>query len=116
MALFERQELGRQDGYRRSGWNSGEGGWGDVDQEQKNADYQGKLKWDPVALLGASHTFQAGLELGTQRSSYRRNTTYEQYTASVNTNTCNMVGGGVDTQFCSLATPWNAARTCAAST
>ncbi|MEG1116829.1 MAG: hypothetical protein RSE46_17475, partial [Janthinobacterium sp.] len=70
---------------------------------------QGKLKWEPLDWLGMSHTFQAGLELGTQTSSYRRNTTYEQYTASLNTNTCNMVGGGVDAQFCSLATPWNAA-------
>ena len=100
---------GVKTGTGASGWNSSEGGWGDVDQEQKNVDYQGKLKWEPLDWLGMSHTFQAGLELGTQTSSYRRNTTYEQYTASLNTNTCNMVGGGVDTQFCSLATPWNAA-------
>ena len=92
-----------------SAWNSGEGGYGDVDQEQENAQYQGKLKWEPVDWLGMSHTFQAGLELGTQRSSYRRNTRYEQYTGSFDINSCNRAGGGVDTQFCSLATPWNAA-------
>ena len=100
---------GVKTGTGATGWASNEGGWGDVDQEQENLDYQGKLKWEPLDWLGVSHTFQAGLELGTQQSSYRRNTTYEQYTASLNTNTCNMPGGGVDTQFCSLATPWNAA-------
>ncbi|MGK5080656.1 hypothetical protein [Janthinobacterium sp. HLX7-2] len=100
---------GVKTGTGATGWASTEGGYGDIDQEQETAQYQGKLKWEPITLLGMSHTFQAGLELGTQRSSYRRNTTYEQYTGSVNTNTCNMVGGGVDTQYCSLATPWNAA-------
>ncbi|NVI81171.1 TonB-dependent receptor plug domain-containing protein [Janthinobacterium sp. BJB401] len=99
---------GVKTGTGATGWSSNEGGYGDVDQEQESAQYQGKLKWESFALLGATHTFQAGLELGTQHSSYQRNTTYEQYTASVNTSTCNMVGG-VDTQYCSLATPWNAA-------
>ena len=100
---------GVKTGTGTSGWNSAEGGWGDVDQQQENADYQGKLKWEPLDLLGAAHTLQAGVELGTQRSSYRRNTRYEQYIGSLNTHTCAMLGGGIDTQFCSLGTPWNAA-------
>ena len=100
---------GVKTGTGATGWASNEGGYGDIDQEQESAQYQGKLKWEPLELLGMSHTFQAGLELGTQHSRYQRNTTYEQYTASANTATCNMLGGGVDTQYCSLATPWNAA-------
>lgn len=100
---------GVKTGTGATGWASNEGGWGDVDQEQENIAYQGKLKWEPLDLLGMSHTFEAGVELDYQRSSYVRHTQYEQYQASLNTNTCNMPGGAVDTQYCSLATPWNVA-------
>ncbi|MEG2034475.1 MAG: hypothetical protein RR376_27800, partial [Janthinobacterium sp.] len=89
---------GVKTGTNATGWASNEGGFGNVDQEQKNIDYKGKLKWDPVTFLGATHAFQAGLELGQQRSSYVRHTQYEQYQASVNINSCAMVGGGVDTR------------------
>jgi len=102
---------GVKTGTNATGWSSNEGGFGNVDQEQKNIDYKGKLKWDPVTLLGATHAFQAGLELGKQTSSYVRHTQYEQYQASLNINSCAMLGGGVDTEFCSMATPWNAAST-----
>lgn len=102
---------GVKTGTGATGWSSYEGGWGDVDQQQENIDYKGKLNWQPVSLLGATHTVQAGLELGKQRSSYVRHTQFEQYQASININSCELAGGGVDTDFCSLGTPWNAAST-----
>lgn len=88
--------------------NSGEGGWGDVDQSQENLTYQLKSDWKPFALLGLEHRLQAGLELDRQRSYYERKTPYEQYTASTNTTTCATAGGGVDTENCSMSTPYNA--------
>ncbi|THF56864.1 TonB-dependent receptor [Pseudothauera rhizosphaerae] len=102
------KDWGVQTGTGATGWMSYEGGWGDIDQEQETLTYQGKADWEPINLLGVEHRLQAGVELLRQEQTYHRKTTYTQYTASINTNTCNMVGGGVDTETCSLSSPWNA--------
>ncbi|THF64732.1 TonB-dependent receptor [Pseudothauera nasutitermitis] len=98
---------GVQTGTGATGYMSYEGGWGDIDQTQDSLSWQAKADWEPIRLLGVEHRFQAGFELSRQEQTYHRKTTYTQYTASVNTNTCNMVGGGVDTETCSLSRPWN---------
>ncbi|TDN47525.1 TonB-dependent receptor [Azoarcus indigens] len=90
-----------------TGWMSYEGGFGDVDQTQETVSYQAKADWEAFRLLGLEHRIQAGLELSHQRFDYERKTQYTQYTTSADTSTCNMVGGGVDTETCSLSTPWN---------
>lgn len=94
----------------RSGttWNSAEGGYGDIDQRQETLNYVGKVDWDAVALLGGLHKFQVGVEVENKSSFYERKTTYEQYTVPTLTANCNLASGGVDTEYCSTATPWNA--------
>ncbi len=89
--------------------NSFEGGYGSIAQTEDRLSYQMKAEVAPRQWLGLEHRLEAGLGIEHERYEYNRLNTYEQYTTSTNTTTCNMVGGGVDTEFCSLATPWNAA-------
>ncbi|ENO86923.1 TonB-dependent receptor [Thauera linaloolentis] len=103
----DEKDWGVQTGTAANGWMSFEGGWGDVDQTQESITWQTKADWEPVRLLGIDHHFQAGFELNRQEQSYHRKTTYTQYTVSADTATCNMAGGGVDTETCSLSSPWN---------
>jgi len=96
-------------GYQSSAttWNSSEGGYGDVNQQQETLNYTLKADWDAIALLGGSHRFQAGVELEKKSSFYERKTQYELYSVSTNTASCALAGGGVDTEYCSLAPTWN---------
>lgn len=89
--------------------NSGEGGYGDIDQRQDSANYTLKAQAKPLTLGGIGHNLRGGIELGDQRSFYERTTRYEQYTGSTNTTTCTLANGSLDTETCSLATPYNAA-------
>lgn len=103
------KDWGVQTGSGSTGWMSYEGGWGDIDQTQESYSYQLKSEWEPFFTLGVQHHLQAGIELSRQRWTYQRKTTYTQYTTSADTTTCDMVGGGVDTETCSLSSPWNSA-------
>jgi len=96
-------------GYKSSttAWNSSEGGFGDVNQQQETLNYTAKADWDAVNLLGGSHRFQLGLELEKKSSFYERKTQYEAYTVSTNTTSCTLVSGAMDSEYCSLATTWN---------
>lgn len=60
-------------------WNSGEGGWGNVEQRQKTLDYAVKSEFNPFALLGTEHRFTIGMELTDKEWQYNRKTAYEQY-------------------------------------
>lgn len=88
--------------------NSGEGGYGDVEQVEKKLGYQFKADLSPQHWLGVQHHLQGGLDYERMTFDYRRLTDYYQYTSSTNTTTCTQAGGVVDTQTCSLATPYNA--------
>ncbi len=63
-------------------WNSGEGGYGNVDQTQETLNYQFKSDFSPFAILASEHRFQAGIELTRKEFSYHRKTSYEQYQAA----------------------------------
>lgn len=91
-----------------SAHNSSEGGWGDVEQAEKRLAYQLKAEAEPWQWGAVRHRLQGGLQLERQQQDYERLSTYEQYQVSANTTTCALASGGVDTEYCSMATPWNA--------
>lgn len=85
-------------------WNSGEGGWGNVDQRQKTFEYALKSEFNPVAFLGADHQVTVGMELGRKEWMYNRKTQYEQYQAAAEFTgaTCARADGSID-PYCSTA-------------
>ena len=87
---------------------SGEGGYGDVEQVEKKLGYQLKGDLSPKTWLGWEHKLQSGFEYERMDFEYRRLEDYYQYTVSTNTTTCTQADGTVDTETCSLSTPYNA--------
>lgn len=85
------------------GGNSGEGGYGDINQQQDTLNYTARADLKPLTLLGMEHRLQAGIELERKESFYERSTQYEQYTLSTATTTCAQANGTVDSTTCSLA-------------
>ena len=82
---------------------SNEGGYGDIEQQQKTGSYQLKADWEPVSLLGMEHRFQAGFELTTKESFYHRKTQYESYSGPATwAGTCTRADGSTD-PYCSTA-------------
>lgn len=89
-------------GYTTNTW-SREGGFGDIEQQDKTLSYKWDMKLAPVQWGLSAHSFTVGGELEWDRFAYERLNDYTQYTAARYTTTCNVAGGGVDTKYCSLA-------------
>lgn len=89
-------------GYTSTTW-SREGGFGDVEQKDKTLSYKWDLKFSAAQWGEATHALTVGGELEWDRFYYERLNSYTHYTAARNTTTCKLAGGGVDTQYCSLA-------------
>lgn len=89
-------------GYTTNTW-SREGGFGDIEQQEKTLSYKWDMKLAPVQWGLSAHTFTVGGELEWDRFAYERLNDYTLYTAARYTTTCNVAGGGVDSKYCSLA-------------
>jgi hypothetical protein len=88
---------------------SNEGGMGDLNQTQVGGTYSLKADWLPVTTFGITHKLQTGLELSQQTATYERPEDAWTATTVVSTNytgtqTCNTVGGGLDSEYCSIST------------
>lgn len=91
-----------------------EGGTGDVEQKENVLGYKLDVDLMERQIAGATHRLKVGAEYEHNQFSYERLTQHYNYQTSNNkntipgvplnasTNTCNLVGGGVDTAQCSL--------------
>ncbi len=80
-----------------------EGGYGSIEQRQTALNYQMKLDWDPVSLIGLEHRFQAGFELAEKESSYERKTQYESYYNPATWSGGCVRAGGTTDPYCSAS-------------
>ncbi|URI06177.1 TonB-dependent receptor plug domain-containing protein [Aquincola tertiaricarbonis] len=92
---------------------SGEGAFGDIDQNLQALGYQLKSAFKPMALGETRHRVAAGLELRRQRAEYERLSLTRQYTGVTNLPTalanCQLADGSVDTEACSSTPTLNRA-------
>lgn len=84
---------------------SGEGAWGDVDQETKSLEYKFRSVFKPYALGSTTHRVAAGVELRGQQAQYARlKDQYYYYTVSdlpAAIGNCLFSDGTLDTEACS---------------
>lgn len=84
---------------------SGEGAFGDIDQNLQSLGYQFKSAFKPLAWGATRHRMAAGLELRRQRAEYERLSLTRQYVSVANLPTalanCQLPDGSVDTEACS---------------
>lgn len=87
---------------------SGEGAWGDIDQELKSLEYKLRATFQPQTLGPTRHRVAAGVDLRRQQAEYARlKDQYNYYTVADLPNairTCRLTDGTLDTEACS-ATP-----------
>lgn len=57
-----------------------EGGFGSLEQREKNLDYSLKAQWLPVTFAGLEHRFTNGLELSMKRALWERETAASNFT------------------------------------
>lgn len=95
-------------GYKPNTWTR-EGGYGDIEQKEKNLAYKWKFKFDALQLGAVGHTFTVGGDIERDRFSYSRLNDYTSYMATDSkafptyTTTCDLLSGGVDSTQCSLS-------------
>lgn len=86
--------------------SSTEGGYGDIEQQQKTWRYKASGDWNTFNLLGMQHSIQSGFEFSHQQVNYKRLTENSTYTTPVSTATCTN-SSGVVVDACSLGTTVN---------
>lgn len=90
---------------------SGEGGFGDVDQNLQTLNYKLKAAFKPVSLGATTHRLGAGLELRRQRAEYERLSLTRQYVTPTDLptalSTCTLADGAVDSEACSTTPTLN---------
>ena len=64
-----------------------EGGFGNIEENQKSLAYKLKADWNSFSWLAVNHALQTGLELSQNTASYERNKPYNSYTVA-KTSTC----------------------------
>jgi hypothetical protein len=88
---------------------SGEGSWGDIDQEMKSLEYKFRSVFKPFTLGASKHRVVAGLEARHQEAEYARlKDQYYYYTSAVLPASgamanCQLSDGSYDTSACSSA-------------
>ncbi|MCP8351347.1 TonB-dependent receptor [Pseudomonas sp. B21-036] len=82
--------------------NTLEGGWGDIEQQQRTWQYKLNADWRSFDWLGAIHRPQTGLEFSRQYVRYERLTDSSTYVAPAATNSCTNSAGVTDTVACNM--------------
>ena len=88
---------------------SGEGAWGDIDQETKSLEYKLGAAFTPFKTGAVTHRVAGGLELRKQEGTYARLKDQYHYLTPANLATtgpisrCEMADGTVDTEACSTS-------------
>lgn len=87
-----------------TGNNSLQGEYGQVEQEQRSAQYKLDLRWDPIATGNVLHRLSAGAQLGRDAYDYARLSETSIYVSPKRTSTCSNSAGITDTTTCALGT------------
>jgi hypothetical protein len=89
-------------------WGTGnsslQGEYGQVEQEQRSAQYKLDVRWDPIATGSVLHRLSAGAQLGRDHFDYTRLTESSIYVTPKRTSTCTNAAGITDTTTCALGT------------
>ena len=84
--------------------NSLQGEYGQIEQEQRSAQYKLDVRWDPIATGSVMHRFSAGAQLGRDAYDYARLTESSIYVVPKRTSTCTNSAGITDELTCALGT------------
>lgn len=84
--------------------NSLQGEYGEVEQEQRSAQYTLDVRWDPIATGSVMHRVSAGAQLGRDAWDYARLSESSIYVVPKRTSTCTNSAGVTDTLTCALGT------------
>lgn len=84
--------------------NSLQGEYGQVEQEQRSAQYTLDVRWEPIATGGVLHRLSAGAQLGRDAHDYARLSESSIYVLPRRTSTCSNRAGITDTTTCALGT------------
>ncbi|WP_041118846.1 TonB-dependent receptor plug domain-containing protein [Pseudomonas protegens] len=87
--------------------NTLEGGWGDIEQQQRTWQYKLNADWRSVDWLGMTHRPQTGLEFSRQYVRYERLTDSSTYVAPAATTTCTNSAGVTDSVACNMGRTLN---------
>ena len=89
-------------------WGTGnsslQGEYGQVEQEQRSAQYKLDVRWDPIATGSVLHRLSAGAQLGRDAYDYARLSETSIYVVPKRTSTCTNTAGITDTLTCALGT------------